>query len=62
MIGRHIDLIAVALLLSAFAICAQTRNAVLTGIRSSRHVWFSTHYQHFRDLTPVIPRISFSRD
>jgi hypothetical protein len=60
MIRKHVDLIAIALLLSGIAFYSQARNATMLGVRSKR-VWFTTSYCP-RVVIPAVPRIPFARD
>lgn len=60
MIGKHVDLIAIALLLILMAVCRQARNAALLRLHSTRTVWITP--QGSRIFVPAVPRISFSRD
>ena len=62
MIQKHIDLIAIALLLTAISFCAHARNEFVGTLRSSRTVWISPHYQGSRSFVPTVPRIPFARD
>jgi hypothetical protein len=61
MIRKHVDLIAIALLLSGIAVCSHAHNAMLLGVRSKR-VWLATGYQAPRVIIPEVPRIPFARD
>ena len=56
MIGKHVDLIAIALLLATIACYAHARNAFVLGIRSSRTVWATPHSRS------TMTRIAFARD
>jgi len=62
MIRKHVDLIAITLLLGAIGICCHARSAVLLGVSSSRGVWFVPHNHNSRVVFPEIPRIPFTRD
>jgi hypothetical protein len=62
MIQKHVDLIAIALLLTAISFCAHARNAFVHGIRSSRTVRLTSHYQGSRAVIGTVPHIPFARD
>lgn len=62
MIQKHVDLIAIALLLSAIAVFSHARKAVVLGLHSSRTVWVTAPHGSPRIMAPAIPRITFSRD
>lgn len=62
MIGKHVDLVAIALLLGAMAICSHARNVVVLGLSSSRGVWLAPNYRGSHIAIPRVPRIPFARD
>lgn len=62
MIQKHVDLIAIALLLAAVSFCTHTRNAFALGMRSARTVWLKPYYQSPHVSLPLRPHIPFSRD
>lgn len=62
MIRKHIDLIAIALLLTAFSFYSHARTGIMLGACSTKATWFSAHYQVPRIVAPAPPRISFARD
>jgi hypothetical protein len=59
MIRKHIDLIAIAVLLAVFGLCSQTRNAVVASLHASRSIGIS-HFKSY--VTTPAPRIRFSLD
>ncbi len=62
MIRKHVDLIAIALLLGAVGICFQVRNCVVVGRTSARGVWLAPNYRGSHVMIREIPRIPFARD
>ena len=62
MIQKHVDLVAIALLLAAISVCYQARNSCILGLRSARTVWLTPQYQGSRIVIPAVPRIPFARD
>ena len=62
MIQKHVDLIAIALLLTAISFCSHAREAFALGLRSSHIALVRPHYQGSRWFVPALPRLSFARD
>lgn len=62
MIQKHVDLIAIALLLTGIAFCAHLRNAFALGIHSSRTVWVTHHSLGSSTVLRAVPHIPFERD
>ncbi len=62
MIGKHVDLIAIALLLGALGICSHVANGVAFGLHSSLGAWRSPQYRGSHILIPESPHIPFARD
>lgn len=62
MIRKHVDLIAISLLLGTFGICCHARNAFVLGLSSSRGVWLAPHNRITRIMIPEIRHIPFTRD
>ena len=62
MIQKHVDLIAIALLLTAISFYVHARNACALGLRSSHMVALTQHYQAPHVSLPAMPHVPFARD
>lgn len=62
MIQKHVDLIAIALLLTAISFYVHARNSYAVALRTSRMVALTRHYQTPSVSLPAMPRIPFARD
>ena len=61
MIRRHVDLIAIGLLLCGIALYSNARNLVVLEINSGKQVGFTRYHRPSVEF-PEIPRIPFTRD
>jgi hypothetical protein len=62
MIRKHVDLIAIGLLLGGIAIYSHARTFVSLEMNSSKRMVFVHRHSDSRVIAPAVPRIPFTRD